>query len=176
MDRAANKSDFTSEVHFHLGPLDGVKDLKVVEQACDNTFSIPNPPKFEWNPPLLPPSPTNPTGGITDYKVRITRGGTPVIPAIPSSFVSFIDSAFLVECFTGTGDSIGTGVGCNEINFAGDTVYRMEVIAPLLDGTYVLEMRVEHITLGVATLGVPLEVTFNVDVTPPGAPGLVFPP
>ena len=166
VDRVGN-ADVSITKAFRAGPALAVQNLRVTGDLVQPVFVDPvlggtvntGNPQFQWTPPVRLPN------GLNTYEVAITAD---------AAFVSFTDEAFFVaQCFTVTGDLIGTGVVCTQDPATGDDVeIRLTVKQAVADSTHTLKVLVVDLQDG---RGLPVDLTFTVDTTPPDAPVLVSP-
>ena len=156
-DTAGNESGFTESLPFSAGSLIVVQNLRVLDSVFGNTFNPANP-RFQWDSPFELPA-----GGIGTYRLRIA--GHPIL----DTFTPFISGEFSVECFGGV--VTGAGIVCANAVTTEDK-FKLTVDVAVPDGTHLLEVEVVS---GLGVGGLPVELTFTVDTTPPDAPALVAP-
>ena len=169
VDRATNRSGLAI-LAFREGSEFAVQNLRVVDPVFIDpvlgNVVITHRPAFRWGSPAkLPPS------GLETYEVAITGDILSPTPTSIIPFTPFTDDQFSVECFDGAGVPKGTGDACAAATVTGDRV-QITITGDVPDGTHRLAVRVVS---GAGFAGVPEELVFTVDSTPPAPPGLVAP-
>ena len=116
VDRATNRSLFTTRKVFHAGPLGTIQNLNILDLVGEPLPVDPvntRNPRFQWNPPVeLPNSGDTERGGIFTYEVAVAGDPTLTTPFnIP--FTAYTNTGFFaVECLSKTGGFIGSGDAC----------------------------------------------------------------